>query len=244
MEDSKIDLTVLSVAMSKVVPKVMAEVMPKVVPGFTLIECMVIIGLLGIFLTAAGGFSSQIYASYTARNLVHSTAQAFFQDAQRVRMLARTHKMTFSMLPQCNNAWESGWIIIQNPHLEFNAQAKTKTKIQVISYHRMASGITTVRPRGSPVVTGTQFADVAIKSHQHVRCASNDVANETTEKLRHISFNAVGSAQTKNGGFVANRVVFWSKKFPNIEYHVVLGGGGRIRLCQPQAINPKCSLSF
>jgi Tfp pilus assembly protein FimT len=199
---------------------------------------MTVMSLLAVFLLFAGHFSSSIFASYQARNEVYASAQALMLDAQHMRTLARTHKSTVSIIPLCNNSWESGWIAFHNPGLSFTAEAISNTVLQ----KEIAAQVTTQRPPRSAPVSGTQFADVSIKSHPHRRCQQSHIPNETQEKLRHISFNAVGAAQTKNGSFVANRIVFWSKLYPNIEYQLIMGDGGRLRLCKPEAINPKCSL--
>jgi len=206
--------------------------------GFTLLECMAVISLIAVFLLFAGHFSSSIFASYQARNEVYASAQLLMLDAQHIRTLARTHKSTISIMPKCNNSWESGWIAFHNPGMLFDSRDITK----IILQKEITPQVTTQRPRGSQAVSGTQFSDVSIKSYSHPRCIKPNIPNETHEKLRHISFNSLGAAQTKNGGFVANRIVFWSKLYPNIEYQLIMGDGGRLRLCKPEAINPQCKL--
>jgi type IV fimbrial biogenesis protein FimT len=212
----------------------------KLTSGFTLIEAVTVIGLVALFLLFSSHFSSSIFSTYQARNEVHATTLALMLDAQRIRTLARTHKTTMSIMPICNNSWESGWIAFHNPELKFNKEAITNT----LWKKEISPQVTTIRPKGSAPVSGTQFADISIKSFSHPKCQNSSIALESGEKLRHLSFNALGAAQTKNGGFVANRVVFWSKIYPNIEYHLVLGDSGRLRLCKPEAVNPKCTLSL
>ena len=206
--------------------------------GFTLLECMAVMSLIAVFLLFAGQFSSAIFASYHARNEVYASAQALMFDAQHLRAKARTHKSTVSMIPLCNNSWESGWIAFHNPEMLF-----TPEEISNILWQKtISTQVTTQRPRTNAPVSGTQFSDVSIKSYAHPRCKNPSIPNETHEKLRHITFNALGAAQTKNGSFVANRIVFWSKVYPNIEYQLIMGDGGRLRLCKPEAINPQCKL--
>ena len=212
----------------------------KLTCGFTLLEGITVIGLIAIFLLFASQMSTSIFSTYQARNEVHATAHALMFDAHRIRTLARAHKTTISIIPLCNNSWESGWIAFHNPEMHFDLGSVSKP----LWKKEISSQVTTIRPMQSAPVSGTQFADISIKSFPHPRCQNTNITNETNEKLRHLSFNALGAAQTKNGGFVANRVVFWSKIYPNIEYHLVLGDSGRLRLCKPEAINPKCSLSL
>ena len=52
-------------------------------------------------------------------------------------------------------------------------------------------------------------------------------------KQRAILFNAAGAAKTQQGGFVANRLIFGHLKDPDLERHVILGSGGRWRICDP-----------
>lgn len=217
-----------------------SKIIKNYMQGFTLIECMTVIGLIALFCLMTGQLAGSLFASYEARNLVHATAQAFLLDAQRIRTLARSKKVTLSLIPRCNNSWESGWMVIENPHFDFIHQ----TKQEFLWEKGLPNAVTSILPKNNPPVSGNQFSDVSIKSHTYPKCTEISVPDETSQKLKHVSFNAVGAAQTKNGGFIANRLVFWSKRFANIEYHIVLGGAGRIRLCKPEAINPKCSLSF
>jgi type IV fimbrial biogenesis protein FimT len=212
----------------------------KLINGFTLIETVTVIGLVAIFLLFGSHLSATIFSTYQARNEVHATAHALMFDAHRIRTLARTQKITISIMPICNNSWESGWIAFHNPELKFDIADITNP----LWKKEISSQVTTIRPKESAPVSGTQFADISIKSYSHPKCQNSSIALESGEKLRHLSFNALGAAQTKNGGFVANRVVFWSKIFPNIEYHLVLGDSGRLRLCKPEAVNPKCTLSL
>ena len=212
----------------------------KLIKGFTLIEAVTVIGLVAIFLLFASHISTSVFSTYQARNEVFSTAHALMLDAQRIRTLARAHKTTISIMPICNNSWESGWVAFYNPEMRFETEAIKKP----LWKKEISSQVTTIRPRQSAPVSGTQFSDISIKSYPHPRCQNASIASESGEKLRHLSFNALGAAQTKNGGFVANRIVFWSKIYPNIEYHLVLSDSGRLRLCKPEAINPKCTLSL
>jgi hypothetical protein len=78
---------------------------------------------------------------------------------------------------------------------------------------QIAHQVTTSPPKGIRPVSGTRFADVSVKSSTYPVCTDLNIPNETLQKLRHLSFNPVGSAITKNGGFIANRLVFWNKNY-------------------------------
>jgi type IV fimbrial biogenesis protein FimT len=57
---------------------------------------------------------------------------------------------------------------------------------------------------------------------------------------RGILFNAAGAAKTAQGGFVANRLVLGHLKDQGLERHVILGSGGRWRICDPHQDVKSC----
>ena len=57
---------------------------------------------------------------------------------------------------------------------------------------------------------------------------------------RGILFNAAGAAKTAQGGFVANRLVLGHLKDQGLERHVILGSGGRWRICDPHQDAKSC----
>jgi type IV fimbrial biogenesis protein FimT len=50
-----------------------------------------------------------------------------------------------------------------------------------------------------------------------------------------IRFNPVGAAKLKNGGFVANRLIFAHIKNTALQRHVILAASGRWRICNPNS---------
>lgn len=48
-----------------------------------------------------------------------------------------------------------------------------------------------------------------------------------------ILFNAAGAAKTAQGGFVANRLILGHARDPALERQLILGSGGRWRICDP-----------
>jgi len=55
-----------------------------------------------------------------------------------------------------------------------------------------------------------------------------------------ILFNAAGAAKTAQGGFVANRLVLGHQKVPDLERQLILGSGGRWRICDPARDAKRC----
>jgi type IV fimbrial biogenesis protein FimT len=55
-----------------------------------------------------------------------------------------------------------------------------------------------------------------------------------------ILFNAAGAAKTAQGGFVANRLVLGHSRVPDLERQMILGSGGRWRICDPARDTKRC----
>ena len=55
-----------------------------------------------------------------------------------------------------------------------------------------------------------------------------------------IRFNAAGAAKTAQGGFVANRLILGHSRKPGLERHLILGSGGRWRICDPAKDTRRC----
>ncbi len=48
-----------------------------------------------------------------------------------------------------------------------------------------------------------------------------------------ILFNAAGAAKTGQGGFVANRLILGHRRVSHLERQLIMGSGGRWRICDP-----------
>jgi type IV fimbrial biogenesis protein FimT len=57
---------------------------------------------------------------------------------------------------------------------------------------------------------------------------------------RGILFNAAGAAKTAQGGFVANRLILGHNRAPDLERQMILGSGGRWRICDPARDAKRC----
>jgi type IV fimbrial biogenesis protein FimT len=55
-----------------------------------------------------------------------------------------------------------------------------------------------------------------------------------------IHFNAAGAAKTAQGGFVANRLTLGHSRKSGLERHLILGSGGRWRICDPAKHARRC----
>lgn len=60
-----------------------------------------------------------------------------------------------------------------------------------------------------------------------------------TKKLG-IRFNAAGAAKSAQGGFVANRMILGHSRVPGLERQLILGSGGRWRICDPARDAKRC----
>jgi type IV fimbrial biogenesis protein FimT len=55
-----------------------------------------------------------------------------------------------------------------------------------------------------------------------------------------ILFNGAGAAKTAHGGFVANRFILGHQRSPTLERQMILGSGGRWRICDPARDAKRC----
>jgi type IV fimbrial biogenesis protein FimT len=55
-----------------------------------------------------------------------------------------------------------------------------------------------------------------------------------------IQFNAAGAAKTGQGGFVANRLILGHRHYSDLERQLILGSGGRWRICNPEVDRKAC----
>jgi type IV fimbrial biogenesis protein FimT len=55
-----------------------------------------------------------------------------------------------------------------------------------------------------------------------------------------ILFNAAGAAKTAQGGFVANRLILGHQRVSGLERQLILGSGGRWRICDPTRDAKRC----
>jgi type IV fimbrial biogenesis protein FimT len=55
-----------------------------------------------------------------------------------------------------------------------------------------------------------------------------------------IGWNAAGAAKTAQGGFIANRLILGHRRSAGLERQLILGSGGRWRICDPTRDAKRC----
>ena len=131
-------------------------------------------------------------------------ARRFIAHAQFARAQALTIGKPVHITPLNGNLWDEGWVVKSPCH-----DRQLKSTCQERHWFSQSS-ITPVHFKGG----GKQFID------------------PHTSK-RGILFNAAGAAKTAQGGFVANRLILGHDRDLALERQLILGSGGRWRICDP-----------
>jgi len=131
-------------------------------------------------------------------------ARRFIAHAQFARAQAFLLGAPVRITPFNGGLWEEGWVVK-------NVCDKRQPKSTCIERTWISQGdLAQVYFKGG----GQQFID------------------PHTSK-RGILFNAAGAAKTAQGGFVANRLILGHDRDSGLERHLILGSGGRWRICDP-----------
>jgi type IV fimbrial biogenesis protein FimT len=138
-------------------------------------------------------------------------ARRFIAHAQLARSQALILGSPMRITPLNGGRWEEGWVV-KNVCDERQPKS-TCNERQWISQGYLAQ----VYFKGG----GKQFID------------------PHTSK-RGILFNAAGAAKTAHGGFVANRLILGHDRDPELERQLILGSGGRWRICDPSKDSKAC----
>ena len=131
-------------------------------------------------------------------------ARRFIAHAQFARAQALTLGMPIHISPLNGNLWDEGWVVKNSCN---DRQLKSDCAQR---YWLSQGGIAPVYFKGG----GKEFID------------------PHTSK-RGILFNAAGAAKTAQGGFVANRLFLGHDRNSTLERQLILGSGGRWRICDP-----------
>ena len=138
-------------------------------------------------------------------------ARRFIAHAQFARAQAFVLGAPVRITPLNGGLWEEGWIVK-------NVCDSRQPKSICIERHWISQGdLAQVYFKGG----GKQFIDP-----------------HTTK--RGILFNAAGAAKTAQGGFVANRLILGHDRDSGLERHLILGSGGRWRICDPSKDSKVC----
>ena len=185
--------------------------------GFTLIEVLICLGMMA----AMSAITAHLFSQQIALLQLDEVSQAFIQDAQLARQLSKQTNKTVTLKPLGNTEfrdWSDGWEITQNI---FSSKEIFKTLKQYPLH-------------GGHLKGRIQIAQDSLKDSQQFTDMS------APHKARHISFQSGNVALLRNGGFVANRIIWQHRQYPKLQMHVILGPGGRWRSCNPNRDNQKC----
>ncbi len=131
-------------------------------------------------------------------------ARRFIAHAQFSRAQALTLGRPVQISPLTDNLWEEGWVVKSGCN---DGQSKAAC---VERFWFSQGDIAPVYFKGG----GKQFVD-------------------PHSSQRGITFNAAGAAKTAQGGFVANRLILGHDWDSRLERQLILGSGGRWRICDP-----------
>ncbi len=138
-------------------------------------------------------------------------ARRFIAHAQFARTQALILGISVRITPISENQWGDGWIVKSGCSSLENGSSCTERNW--ISQGR----ITPIHFKGG----GKQFLD-------------------PHSSKRGITFNAAGAAKSAQGGFVANRLILGHDLDSQLERHLILGSGGRWRICDPSRDSKSC----
>jgi type IV fimbrial biogenesis protein FimT len=185
--------------------------------GFTLIEVLICLAMMA----AVSAIAANLFNQQIALLQLNEVSQAFIQDAQLARQLSKQKNVTVTLKPLSSSEfrdWSNGWEITQGV---FSSEEVFKTLKQYpLHGHHLKGRVQIAR---DSLKDSQQFTDMSAPN-----------------KARHISFESGNIALLRNGGFVANRIIWQHQQYPNLQMHVILGPGGRWRSCNPNRDNQKC----
>lgn len=142
---------------------------------------------------------------------IESVARRFIAHAHFGRQQALHLGELVIITPHADGSWEGGWLV------KSGCVAK-QTKSHCHEKIWFAQGTThPVYFKGG----GRQFMD-------------------PHSGKRGILFNAAGAAKTGQGGFVANRLILGHLRDGSLERQLILGSGGRWRICDPARDANRC----
>ena len=142
---------------------------------------------------------------------IDATARRFIAHAHFARQQALHMGQPVKITPMNNGLWEEGW------HVQSGCIGKQVSSACQPKTWFSQGAIEPIYFKGG----GRQFTD-------------------PNSGKRGILFNAAGAAKTGHGGFVANRLILGHRKTPHLERQMILGSGGRWRICDPARDSKRC----
>ena len=138
-------------------------------------------------------------------------ARRFIAHAQFARAQSLLLGVPVRITPLNGSLWEEGWVVK-------NVCDERQPQLSCTERYWISQGdLARVYFKGG----GKQFTD------------------PHTSK-RGILFNAAGAAKTAQGGFVANRLILGHDRDSELERQLILGSGGRWRICDPHKDSKAC----
>jgi len=142
---------------------------------------------------------------------IETIARRFIAHAHFARQQALHLGQPVRLMPSSGDRWEAGWVVKSGCIRGVVQTACTEKR-----WFAQAS-IDPIYFKGG----GKQFID-------------------PNSGKRGILFNAAGAAKTAQGGFVANRLILGHTRISGLERQMILGSGGRWRICDPARDAKRC----
>jgi type IV fimbrial biogenesis protein FimT len=142
---------------------------------------------------------------------IDAIARRFIAHANFARNQALYLGQSILISPRADNQWETGWLI-QSTCGDKTSRAGCPSK-HWFSQERLFP----VYFKGG----GKGFSD-------------------PHSSQKGILFNAAGAAKTGQGGFVANRLILGHRRVSHLERQLIMGSGGRWRICDPRTDSKAC----
>ena len=142
---------------------------------------------------------------------IETIARRFINHAHFARNQALQLGESVLITPRADNAWESGWLVKSGC---------------------IGKGIK------AGCVSRNWFSQEKI--YPIYFKGGGKGFNDPHSNQKGILFNAAGAAKTGQGGFVANRLILGHLKAPGLERQLILGSGGRWRICDPSTDSKRC----
>lgn len=164
-----------------------------------------------LIIAIMAGISMPLLHQQLAAREIETIARRFVMHAQFARQQALYLGIIIHIVPIDGHLWEAGWIVK-------NACTPQLSKGSCQERHWFSQGaIAPIYFKGG----GQQFID-------------------PHSSKRGIAFNPAGAAKTRQGGFVANRLILGHARNPSLERQLILSSGGRWRICDPKTDTRAC----
>jgi type IV fimbrial biogenesis protein FimT len=164
-----------------------------------------------LIIAIAATMSMPLLQEQIAAREIDTAARRFIAHAHFARQQALYTGEPIKLAPMNDELWEDGWVIQGGCIGKWvNSNCQPKNWLS-------QGNIEPVYFKGG----GRQFSD-------------------PHSGKRGILFNAAGAAKTGKGGFVANRLILGHQRAPHLERQMILGSGGRWRICDPARDAKRC----